>query len=178
MEEVKAMHEAQANLPADHPMRVFGEYVDERSASRAKSITRYHEQVSSMSANPATHARPIYKGTNALVSRAALGKYPKEFKKELGIKNTISSCNYMSSEQLDLVALFRGLAKKEASKAHDPNNYMKEIERISDKLYSVGEELGLHGYHGLPSLPKPLKIEEEVDSSQRAITDFFGHTQP
>jgi len=158
IDEVNALNEMRFDLPGDHPLQIFGEYVDERSRARATAIDAYHGQVQAIQGNLATNHLNLHIVSNALVSRSVLGSYPKDFKASIGVKNTVSSRNYMSEAQLKGVALAEVLVAQKARTTENTSKYLADVKDLTDDFFALFEKHNIHGTHCMPALPKPIHV--------------------
>lgn len=172
--EVQDLRAAQSNMAAndpDNPLRLFGEavesgqtgrYVDDRSEARAKSIEGYHGQVDAMRSNPVLRrAGPSYIHTNAEISRAALGMYPRDLRKQIKVGSHVSSRNYMDTNQLNAVALLTGLTQDISRGVQTSQEHDSRVSNMAAEFYDILGRYGVHGYKKVESLPRPLLLTDE-----------------
>lgn len=172
--EVEAIREVQndiATTAPDHPLRVFGEAVESgqvgnlsnmpnnhlpsRSEERVRSGEAYNDQQSAIQENPAINKRSVHCYTNALISRAALGEYPKDFKRQIGVKNYVSSRNHMDAAQLSSVAYMSFIARNFAHNIEDMTEYKEQIVELTDTVYDINNRANVQGNKNVPSLTIP-----------------------
>jgi hypothetical protein len=183
--EVVAIRTHQESLPQNHPMRVFGEavesgqighmnddpvYLDERHEARAKAINGYHEQSDAIQRNPATNNQCAHIKSNAEISRAALGIYPRELRRQLDLRPRTSSRNYMDVKQLEAVSLMSHMATDLTSNTKSTREYNLKINKMTSSFYSIFKEYDVHGYKGVPSLSRPQLLIEPGEDGVHSIT--------
>lgn len=90
-----------------------------------------------------------------LVSRAALGKLPCRLKEELHVSNSVSSRDYMDAPQLHSVAYTEDLVQHIATNNNDIVGYKRQLLDITNTLYELNKQYGIHGYHKVARLTVP-----------------------
>jgi hypothetical protein len=180
--EVAVIRTHQESLPQNHPMRVFGEavesgqighmnddpvYLDERHEARAKAINGYHEHADAVHRNPATNNQCAHIRSNAEISRAALGIYPRELRSQLDLRPRTSSRNYMDVKQLEAVSLMSHMATDLTSNTKSTGEYNTKVTEMTGSLYPIFKKYNVHGYKGVSSLSRPqLLIESGEEDHQ------------
>lgn len=145
--------ELRANVSADD----CEGYVDARNLERARSLETYQEQMGALKQNPSINNFAARIHTNTCVSRAALGMLPSALKRELGVSNTESACNYMDTAQLASVVHSRCAARNIAIQCEDYKSYSQQITEMTNIMYDFNQRYGIHGNRGLPRLAKPMR---------------------
>ena len=171
--EVKAMHELQQQLPANHFGRVFGEAVEAKlAAEQPKEALEWHERrqkakeeskrKSALLLENVANATPAdYRNTNAKVSRTALGVFPSELHKQIcPQKKTFNSRDHMTNKQQYFVAFAECVvAEKIEEQKIDRADLGKKIDPEIDRLFETGKQFNLHGQFLLHPPKQPLSIE-------------------
>lgn len=138
----------------------MNQYIDERNEARAQSIDEYHEKVAAIKQNAALNRDVLIK-TNAEISRASLGMYPREFRHLRNLKRHVSARDFMDTAQLHSVALgeiaTKNMAGEQSQTAADFN---QKILTMTQRLFDFNKDYGIHGDKNMPRLTAPQRLEE------------------
>jgi hypothetical protein len=137
-----------------------GGYLDERHEARAQSIDEYNEKVAAIKQNAALNRDVLIK-TNAEISRASLGMYPREFRHLRNLNRHVSARDFMDTAQLHSVALgeiaTKNMAGEQSQTAADFN---QKILTMTQRLFDFNKDYGIHGDKNMPRLMAPQRLDE------------------